>query len=134
MASTSAALPRGLRDPQVSSHGHNNESLVSTLCNAFRSGQQAESGWKPPVWTAVIKEFEDAGLPTKTVKQCKDRWQKVCIIELFQVEELTYNDEQLKKQYRIVKAIRNTSGFGWDDTKKIATATAEVWDAYIKVC
>lgn len=46
------------------------DSLVFTLCNTFETGQQAESGWKLQVWTAVIKGFGDAGLPTKTIKHC----------------------------------------------------------------
>lgn len=41
---------------------------------------------------------------------------------------------QIKKEYSIVKAIREQLGFGWDDTLKIATAPEDVWETYIAVC
>jgi len=41
---------------------------------------------------------------------------------------------QLKKDYLIVKKLRELSGFGWDDDLKIVTATDEVWEAYLQVC
>ena len=40
---------------------------------------------------------------------------------------------QLKQEFEIVKELRGLSGFGWDDIKKIVTATDEVWEAYLAV-
>ena len=40
---------------------------------------------------------------------------------------------QLKQEYEVIKELRGLSGFGWDETKKLVTATAEVWDAYLAV-
>lgn len=31
------------------------------------------------------------------------------------------------------KAVKENSGFGWDDVQKIPTAPDEVWDEYIEV-
>ena len=39
----------------------------------------------------------------------------------------------MKDKYKIVRAIRENSGFGWDDTRKVATAPDDVWDRYIQV-
>lgn len=40
---------------------------------------------------------------------------------------------QLKSDYTIVKAVREASGFGWNDIKKMPTAAKDVWDRYITV-
>jgi hypothetical protein len=40
---------------------------------------------------------------------------------------------QLKKEYDIVKELRNLSGIGWDDVTKHVKALPAVWDEYLKV-
>ena len=35
--------------------------------------------------------------------------------------------------YKIARTLRNQSGFGWDEDLMRVTATAAVWDAYLKV-
>jgi Myb/SANT-like DNA-binding domain len=40
---------------------------------------------------------------------------------------------QLKKEFNIVKKLRESSGFGWDSLKNIVTATADVWERYINM-
>jgi len=37
----------------------------------------------------------------------------------------------LKKDYEIYSAIKNNSGFGWDDQRGIPTAPESVWSAYL---
>ena len=42
----------------------------------------------------------------------------------------------LKKQYHAIYDVRangELSGFGWDDERKCVTASADVWDDYLKV-
>lgn len=41
---------------------------------------------------------------------------------------------QLKREYTESKELRNLSGFGWDDERKVVLATADVWEAYLAVC
>jgi hypothetical protein len=41
---------------------------------------------------------------------------------------------QLKKTYKLTKATRNASGFGWDATACQVTASLSVWEDYLKVC
>ncbi|KAJ8620250.1 hypothetical protein MRB53_028779 [Persea americana] len=38
----------------------------------------------------------------------------------------------LKARYRIVKALREQSGFGWDDLMQICIADEDVWNRYIQ--
>jgi len=40
---------------------------------------------------------------------------------------------QLKDDYKIVKELQDKSGFGWDDVKKILTATPDIWEKYLEV-
>jgi hypothetical protein len=40
---------------------------------------------------------------------------------------------QLKLEFNVVKDLRATSGFSWDDQEQCVRASREVWDAYIKV-
>jgi hypothetical protein len=40
---------------------------------------------------------------------------------------------QLKDDFKIVRKLRQQSGFGWDDELKMVTAEDSVWDAYLKV-
>ncbi|KAF8580859.1 hypothetical protein K439DRAFT_1619440 [Ramaria rubella] len=90
--------------------------VVSILTDQKELGNQAESGWKPIVWTAVVAALAATfdTIPQKNVKQCKSRWQ--C----------------LKGEYRLVKALREQSGFGWDDMKQMVTAPPDVWDKYLE--
>ena len=41
-------------------------------------------------------------------------------------------NSKLKKEYKEVTHICGLSGFGWDDTKKVVTASPQVWDNLIK--
>jgi hypothetical protein len=41
--------------------------------------------------------------------------------------------QQLKGEYKIVKAMRDLSGFGWDKGQQRVTAPLEVWDKYLEV-
>ncbi|RPA93801.1 hypothetical protein L873DRAFT_1613461, partial [Choiromyces venosus 120613-1] len=38
----------------------------------------------------------------------------------------------IKKDYEIYTALKNNSGFGWDDYRAIPTAPNSIWDAYLK--
>jgi hypothetical protein len=40
---------------------------------------------------------------------------------------------QIKKNFTEVHAIRNLSGFGWDEGLKLVTATQDVWDRLFAV-
>jgi hypothetical protein len=40
---------------------------------------------------------------------------------------------QLKKDFRIVKKLREQSGFGWDSTTNKVMAPDDVWEKYLTV-
>jgi len=89
--------------------------LVAVLLEQKHAGNQAESGWKPVVWTKVEERLA-ANHPNearKDIKRCKDRWQR------------------LKSEYRLVRELREQSGFGWDEVKHLATAPHDVWERYL---
>ncbi|EJD03268.1 uncharacterized protein FOMMEDRAFT_20420 [Fomitiporia mediterranea MF3/22] len=90
--------------------------LIQTLKKAKDDGLQAESGWKPVVWSLAVEalagtESESGGV-RKEVKHVRSRFHR------------------LKSAYQEVKKIRESSGFGWDPVQHLATAPANVWETY----
>ncbi|KAF7965578.1 hypothetical protein HWV62_42846 [Athelia sp. TMB] len=92
--------------------------LVETLVKERNAGHQADSGFKPLVWASCALALRGSeilsGGAIKSKSSCRDHFKK------------------LKKDFGIVKAIREQSGFGWDDGLKITTATEDVWETYLK--
>ncbi|KDQ13310.1 hypothetical protein BOTBODRAFT_45272 [Botryobasidium botryosum FD-172 SS1] len=89
--------------------------LIDTLLHQREQGMQAESGWKPAVWQIAVDALRDA-YPKEQQKEichCKTRWQ------------------HLKDEYRVVKTLREQSGFSWDEDVQIVTAPDDVWDYYL---
>ncbi|KAJ7916916.1 hypothetical protein B0H13DRAFT_1870764 [Mycena leptocephala] len=84
--------------------------LLNRLRWGKTNGFQADSGWKPQIWPYCAVDL--AGTPggEKTATKCKDQYQGI------------------KKNFTEVHAIRNLSGFGWDEGLKLVTATQDVWD------
>ncbi|OAX43615.1 hypothetical protein K503DRAFT_765706 [Rhizopogon vinicolor AM-OR11-026] len=56
-----------------------------------------------------------SGRNAKTSESCHDHWGK------------------LKKDFAVIKKLREQSGFGWDNTLKIVIAPPDVWEKYLKV-
>ncbi|GJJ06774.1 hypothetical protein Clacol_000970 [Clathrus columnatus] len=90
--------------------------LVGVLLEQMKQGNQAESGWKPIVWTVVVSalEREHPSSIHKQATHCKSQWQR------------------LKGEYKQVKELHGQSGFGWDASKQTVTAEPEVWQSYIQ--
>jgi Myb/SANT-like DNA-binding domain len=38
----------------------------------------------------------------------------------------------MHKNYKTFRALKEQSGFGWDEVEKLPTARDNVWDAYIE--
>ncbi|KIL59134.1 hypothetical protein M378DRAFT_56114, partial [Amanita muscaria Koide BX008] len=92
--------------------------LLDVLREQKVAGNQSESGWKPQVWTAVAQALKDRGKESKgekTATKCQDHF------------------SNLKKNYKEVDKLQHLSGFGWDNEKKLVTATEAVWEAYLAV-
>ncbi|KAF8799765.1 hypothetical protein BYT27DRAFT_7003030, partial [Phlegmacium glaucopus] len=91
--------------------------IVCVLKEQKESGNQSGAGWKSQVWTAVEVALKAEGIAKggpKTASKSQDRW------------------TNLKKQFVEVYALRNASGFGWDDGTKTVEASDNVWEAYLK--
>ncbi|KAG5652135.1 hypothetical protein H0H81_006172 [Sphagnurus paluster] len=90
--------------------------LVRVLREQKENGNQSGNGWKPQVWQAAADALKAEGTsdgPPKIAKKCADHW------------------GNLKKNFGEVQAIRNASGFGWDEGTKTCTASPDVWEKYI---
>ena len=46
----------------------------------------------------------------------------------FMIKQLKEAFNNLKKDYQIVKELRNLSGFGWNDEKQVIAASQDVWE------
>jgi len=92
--------------------------VVRVLKEQKEGGNQSGAGWKSQVWTLVKAALKSEGIPKggpKTASKCQDRW------------------TNLKKQFVEVHALRNASGFGWDDGTKKVVASDGVWEVYLNV-
>ncbi|KAF8871548.1 Myb/SANT-like DNA-binding domain-containing protein [Infundibulicybe gibba] len=98
--------------------------LLECLQKQKENGRMTDnSSWHRQAWTEAEKALSGTELKTggakKVAKSCQDRW------------------TALKKDYVMVKKLRDNSGpgisgFGWNDTLCIVTASDEVWDAVLK--
>jgi Myb/SANT-like DNA-binding domain len=89
------------------------DNLIAGLLDAKDKGQTSENGFKSTVWTSIADAFED---PLKKVgRTCESKWTR------------------LKSDYKAVKFLRESSGFGWDGARNLVTAEPQVWDELAKV-
>ncbi|KAH7919771.1 hypothetical protein BV22DRAFT_969026, partial [Leucogyrophana mollusca] len=87
--------------------------MVETLRLQKLEGQQANNGWKAPVWHAVAEALQKNGHKKgamKTAEKCSDHW------------------TNLKANFLSVQKVRGFSGFSWDDNLKRVTAPDDVWE------
>ncbi|XP_058071598.1 L10-interacting MYB domain-containing protein-like [Magnolia sinica] len=87
--------------------------IVKQLLEQERRGNRNEKGFKKAAWKAVVNIFNKKFRVQFNRQQMKSRM------------------NVLKKDYRILKAILNESGFSWDRTSLTVTAIDEVWDDYV---
>ncbi|KAJ3723958.1 hypothetical protein C8R42DRAFT_719848 [Lentinula raphanica] len=115
--STSDTSISKVRGPNVRWTDEDDKVIVQTLLN--NKGHQSDSGWKSSVWLLVVDALKAQGLDNgpsvKTASKVADRY------------------GSLKQSYSEVKALREMSGFGWDDIEKKVIATEEVWDNLLNV-
>ncbi|KAH9012949.1 hypothetical protein EDB83DRAFT_2233518 [Lactarius deliciosus] len=98
-------------------HAATDATLIHMLTDQKAKKNWGDNNPKKVAWTvcevALAGSEKNSGGMPKMANAIKNRWQ------------------QLKQEYEVIKELRGLSGFGWDDTKKLVTATAEVWDAYL---
>ncbi|KAG1864778.1 hypothetical protein DFJ58DRAFT_714945 [Suillus subalutaceus] len=92
--------------------------LLDSL-KTFSDGNSADNGtFKYAAFTAAAKALKDShkssGGAPKTAKSCSRRW------------------GTLKANCLVVQKLRELSGFGWDEMRKIVIASDKVWDDYLE--
>ncbi|KAF8473098.1 hypothetical protein DFH94DRAFT_684535 [Russula ochroleuca] len=88
--------------------------LVAVLAKQKQLGNSSDNGFKKSVWATSPKND-----PPKVTNKCQDHWGNTLRL-------------QLRKNFLEVQALRNVSGFGWDDGIKTITASDRIWEDYVK--
>jgi hypothetical protein len=104
-----------MADERASWDNDKREFLLELLLEQTALGKRCDggNGWKKEAWQVVMNSLNEkfeVKLNTKQMKEC-------------------FNN--LKKEYQLVKELRNLSGFGWNSEAQMVTAKADVWDAYL---
>lgn len=117
--------------------------LVECLEGEKANGKgTSNGGFHLSAWTATEIKLAGTELTSgelkKTADSCQNRWKSVSN-HLLLLQHITNFDLQLKSDYNAVKQLRDNlgagiSGFGWDDTLHIVTASDSVWSALTAVC
>ncbi len=91
--------------------------LLETLCDQCRLGKRSDSGFKKEAWVAVISTVQEAYLGshilTEVQVRSKGDWYKAMWKEWVQLDD--------------------NSGFGWEESTQLHTASDDVWKRYITV-
>mmetsp|Transcript_13574 Transcript_13574/g.12296 ORF Transcript_13574/g.12296 Transcript_13574/m.12296 type:complete len:339 (-) Transcript_13574:147-1163(-) len=87
--------------------------LVLAMSNEVSSSDKFE-GLNKANWSNITKDFNEKTNLNYTKTQLQS--------------QATY----LKKKYQTFKALKENSGFGWDDNRKVPTAPDNVWNSYIE--
>ncbi|KAJ8621836.1 hypothetical protein MRB53_030365 [Persea americana] len=88
--------------------------VVDFLAKQCSLGRFSDNGFKKEIWRKATEELNKKFNVSVTVQQLKSHM------------------ADLKARYRIVKALREQSGFGWDDLIQICIADEDVWNRYIQ--
>ena len=89
--------------------------FFQSLVDSINDGLRADSSLKQEAWNRASKALKDAHGITVSKPQLMNKY------------------DNAKKKYRVWRALREQSGFGYDPDTKCITAPDHVWDAYIKV-
>ncbi|KAG0135437.1 hypothetical protein HOY82DRAFT_600577 [Tuber indicum] len=91
--------------------------MVATMLGVLHEqelrGERAENGLKRKAWIAVKESWKEAYQINLKATQLKTKW------------------SNWKKDYEIYTAIKDNSGFEWDDQRAIPTAPESVRSAYL---
>ncbi len=111
--------------------------LINVLLEEKKAGNQSDNGWKKVVWMKAGTRLTDEhpGVQNKkTAAKCLEHYSKVQPLLFLSV--MNFNipfSSQLKKKYKQLQCLKDLSGFGWDNERKMVTATDAVWQPCINV-
>jgi hypothetical protein len=83
--------------------------LIGLLKDHDVPGFRTHNAWSKEAWTNIV---------------CRLNAKFGCSFTLNQVKQ---KEQDLKKDYRVVKELQEESGFGWDSERKMVTAPPNVW-------
>ena len=92
------------------------KALVESMLNEVKRHGTTPGCFSSVSWNRIIASFTEAKPYYKNI-----------ITKL----QLQSQQSAIKKKYVIFSALKQNSGFGWNDALKMPTAPDSVWDAYI---
>lgn len=106
--------------------------LLNTLIQEKNLGRMGDNGFKDRTWQTIVAAFHAAGYTTRTLEAVKSYNGKVSdVYSLF--TNYTHGSTKLKQIWKAIAMLCGLSGFGWDATRSVVTASDKVWEDYIKV-
>ena len=87
--------------------------LLDELITQAALGKQSDNSFKSEVWEGAKNGLNQQCSTKFTTAQIKTMWLN------------------LRPKYVVMKALRQQSGFGWNDLKQTVEAEPSVWDAYL---
>lgn len=86
--------------------------LIGLLKDHDVPGFRTHNAWSKEAWTNIV---------------CRLNAKFGCSFTLNQVKQ---KEQDLKKDYRVVKELQEESGFGWDNERNMVTAPPNVWASF----
>ncbi|KAJ7449289.1 hypothetical protein FB451DRAFT_1147286 [Mycena latifolia] len=92
-------------------NGECDSTVVGQLHAEKAAGNQTDNaGWHQAAWTACSRKLEGSEIKSGGAPK-----------------------QQMRAQYQLIKALREKSGWGWDDDGKHIVVEDSVWDAYLAI-
>lgn len=89
--------------------------FIELMLDHVGRGNKADNTFKKQAWTNMLTQFNSKFGPQHGKRVLRHRFKKLC------------------KYFSEASVILHQDGFLWDEERRIITAAADVWDAYIKV-
>ena len=92
------------------------KAMLDVFVEHYNKGDRAQNGWKPHVYTAVVKNVREK-----------------CELEITK-DNIISRSKTFDKYYIVINKMLSQSGFGWDwENNKISVDSNDVWNNYVKV-
>jgi ABC-type uncharacterized transport system auxiliary subunit len=86
--------------------------LIGLLKDYDVPGYRTQNAWSKEAWTNIVSRLNAKFGTSYSLNQVKQK------------------EQDLKKDYRVVKELKEGSGFGWDSERKMVTAPTNIWDSF----
>ncbi|KAI7957789.1 hypothetical protein MJO29_006006 [Puccinia striiformis f. sp. tritici] len=108
---------QGVRSTRLLWSGPMESMMMDLYIQAVERGKRSDSGFQSSTHKHVTRELE------KNFPEVAH-----CITDKKVKSKLS---QGFKRDYKAFLALKNASGFGWDDITGVATASTEVWERYL---